>query len=51
VSRRRAAFAAGVGAAAGLYAWAGIVLHHGRFVPDFQFFWSSARILLAGGNP
>ena len=51
MSRRRAAFAAGVGAAAGLYAWAGIVLHHGRFVPDFQFFWSSARILLAGGNP
>ena len=40
-----------MGVAAGLYAWAGIVIHHGAFVPDFQFLWSSARILLAGRNP
>ncbi len=51
MSRRRAVFAAGVGIAAGFYAWAGIVLHRGQFVPDFQFFWSSARILLSGQNP
>jgi hypothetical protein len=36
---------------AGAYAWAGIVIHHGTFVPDFQFFWGSARILLSGQNP
>ena len=48
---RRAAFAILVGTIAGLYAWLGIVIHHGSFVPDFQFFWSSARILLSGRNP
>jgi hypothetical protein len=51
VHRRRALFAVFVGVAAGLYAWAGIVIHHGMFVPDFQFFWSSARILASGHNP
>jgi hypothetical protein len=51
VERRRAAFAIVVGTIAGLYAWLGIVIHRGSFVPDFQFFWSSARILLSGGNP
>jgi hypothetical protein len=51
VQRRRAAFAIIVGTVAGLYAWLGIVIHHGSFVPDFQFFWSSARILLSGRNP
>jgi hypothetical protein len=51
VQPRRAAFALVVGVAAGVYAWAGIVIHHGSFVPDFQFFWSSARILLSGHNP
>lgn len=51
MQRRRAAFAIIVGTVAGLYAWLGIVIHHGSFVPDFQFFWSSARILLSGRNP
>ncbi len=51
MSRRRAALVIVVGVVAGLYAWVGIVLHHGRFIPDFQFFWSSARLLMAGHNP
>ncbi len=51
MDRRRAAFAGAVGIIAGLYCWLGIAIHHGAFVPDFQFFWSSARILLAGHNP
>ena len=51
MQRRRAAFAIIVGTIAGLYAWLGIVIHHGSFVPDFQFFWSSARILLSGRSP
>ena len=51
MQRRRAAFAIVVGTIAGLYAWLGIVIHHGSFIPDFQVFWDGARVLLKGANP